>query len=112
MSKSSRPEPKRVEWKDEDGRVYWAILDAYSMTWGQRLKARKAAAGDFWQDFAPVVVTMSVTKWSENTDPTEPESWEGVPGEFGDECFSVALALWQEYQAREQANPTEGQSEN
>ena len=102
---------KRVEWTDpQDNHTYWAELSAHAMTWGQRNKARKAAVGDFWTVFAPALVTLTVTKWSESDDPSDEASWDKVPGEFGDEVFSTALVLWKDYQERAAKDPTERQS--
>lgn len=104
MSENTENFTDRVE---HDG--HWALLDARALTWGQRRAARKAAMGDFWTDFAPVLVTCTVVDWSYDTDHTDPASWEAVDGQFGDLVFSKALDLWKQYQGAK-ADPTQGPS--
>jgi hypothetical protein len=73
---------------------YWAELSEKPLTWGERNALRSAASKDFFVDFAPALVTKTVTKWSLDTDPTDPASWEPVDPEFGDAVFGAALKLW------------------
>ncbi len=91
---------------------HWAELVTKTITWGQRNKIRSAADKDFWQDFAPAIVTITVSAWSYPTDPTDPESWESVDPEFGDKVFDEALTLWKDRKDEGTADPTPEQSES
>jgi hypothetical protein len=96
----------------EPKREHWAELDPKPLTWGQRNRARAAIRQDFYGEFAPALVTMVTTAWSEQGDPASVDAWEPVDAVFGDKVFGEALTLWQDKSEAASVNPTEGPSES
>lgn len=90
----------------------WAEIDETPLKWGQRNALRAAASRDFWADFAPALVSMTVTKWSLDTDPSDPTSWNPVDPEFGDAVFAEALKVWKARDEATDPNPTVQPSES
>lgn len=84
---------------------HWAELSEKPLTWGDRNALRSAASKDFFVDFAPALVTKTVTTWGESGDPTDPAAWEPVDPEFGDAVFAAALKLWKGKETEASPNP-------
>ena len=93
-------------------REHWAELDESPLTWGQRNKARSTINQDFYGEFAPALVTMVTTAWSEEGRPDDATMWEPVDAVFGDLVFGKALRLWEAKRDDADVNPTVVPSEN
>ena len=96
----------------EPKREHWAELDESPLTWGQRNRARAAIRQDFYGEFAPALVTMVTTAWSEQGQPDSEDAWVPVDAAFGDKVFGKALRLWEAKRDEADVNPTAEQSEN
>ena len=83
----------------------WAEVSERPLTWGEKADIRDAADGTFWKDFAFTLVTVMVTAWSLDTDPTSKASWETVPTEFGDAVFKAAIEIHKK-RADDSVDPT------
>lgn len=89
---------------------HWAEVSEEPLTWGLRNRLRSAATKDFWEVFAPAVVTALVTAWSEAGSPKEASSWEPVDPDFADKVFAAAINVYKTKADEAEADPTPGPS--
>ena len=103
---------KRIEHTSADGVEHWAVIGDRPLDWGSRNRIRSASDKDFWLDFAPALVTASVTSWGEEGHCKDADAWGPVDAEFSDMVFQACLDLWKAKKAEAEIDPTVGPSES